>query len=260
LGAVKKELRAVHDVVNCDVCGRTILKGERTEWYLAPGGHRHKVCDLCAVRAQHHGWIRESAAGELPARPARNEQSRGVLGRLRRRRGNPEPASRAATDEAGLAEQEARQGSGDGVEPAEYPDADEPAVAAPRDRPRSHPKDPRHVRAVPTTAEAKVDRALELFNGSDHQRTIAGLARTLGHAWVSAQPDPGQPSAVSLLVAWELSWYRYRVDLGAEADPVIMLEKGEELDQIEESLRDWNAALDADGRVVAAVPDGGGEG
>jgi hypothetical protein len=117
------------------------------------------------------------------------------------------------------------------------------------------------VRAVPTTAEVKVERALELFNGSSHQRTVAGLARTLGPPWVSALPDPNQASAVSVLVAWELSWYRYRVDLGDEADPVMMLDKGEELDQIEESFRAWNAGLDDDGRVVAglAATDGGSE-
>jgi hypothetical protein len=66
---------------------------------------------------------------------------------------------------------------------------------------------------------------------------------------------------VSVLVAWELSWYRYRVDLGDEADPVMMLDKGEEIDQIDESLRAWNAGLDEDGRVVAAhaTADGGFE-
>jgi hypothetical protein len=248
---VKKELRPVHDAVSCDVCGRTILKGERAEWYLAPGGQRHQVCDLCAVRAQHHGWIRESGAGDLPARVPRNEPRRGVFGRLRRRR----PAARHSEDEARLAEQEAMFGAATGVEPEEYP-AEEPA---PPQRPRSRPQNPRHVRAVPTTAEVKVERALELFNGSGHQRTVAGLARTLGQPWVSALPDPTQASAVSVLVAWELSWYRYRVDLGDEADPVMMLDKGEELDQIDESLRAWNAALDTDGRVVAGqrATDGG---
>ena len=54
-----------------------------------------------------------------------------------------------------------------------------------------------------------------------------------------------------MVVAWELSWYRYRVDLGDEGEPVEMLEKGEEIEQIDESLRDWNASLDADGRVLA---------
>jgi predicted Fe-S protein YdhL (DUF1289 family) len=247
---VKKELRPVHDAVSCDVCGRTILKGERAEWYLAPGGHRHQVCDLCATRAQHSGWVRESGAGDMPARPPRHEPRRGVLGRLRRR---PRPGAQPAEDEARLAEQEAMFGAANGVEPEEHPSTDE--HAAPPPRPRSRPQAPRHVRAVPTTAEVKVERALELFNGSGHQRTVAGLARTLGPPWVSATPDPAQASAVSVLVAWELSWYRYRVDLGDEADPVMMLDKGEELDQIDESLRAWNAGLDDNGRVVAA--DGG---
>jgi predicted Fe-S protein YdhL (DUF1289 family) len=251
---VKKELRPVHDAVSCDVCGRTILKGERAEWYLAPGGHRRQVCDLCAHRAQAHGWIRESGAGDLPARVPRNEPRRGVLGRLRKRR--------PAEDQARLAEQEAMYGAGNGAEPEEYPvEESEPAPPPPEPRPRTRPQTPRHVRAVPTTAEVKVERALELFNGSNHQRTVAGLARTLGPPWVSALPDPNQASAVSVLVAWELSWYRYRVDLGDEADPVMMLDKGEELDQIEEPFRAWNAGLDPDGRVVAglAATDGGSE-
>jgi predicted Fe-S protein YdhL (DUF1289 family) len=250
---VKKELRPVHDAVSCDVCGRTILKGERAEWYLAPGGQRHQVCDLCAVRAQHHGWIRESGAGDLPARVPRNEPRRGVLGRLRRRPSSARPGE----DQARLAEHEAMFGAGNAVESEEH-GGEEPA---PPPRPRSRPQSPRHVRAVPTTAEAKVERALELFNGSGHQRTVAGLARTLGKPWVSAMPDPAQASAVSVLIAWELSWYRYRVDLGDEADPVMMLDKGEELDQIDESMRTWNAELDTDGRVVAGhgASDGGSE-
>ena len=253
---MKKELRPVHDAVSCDVCGRTILKGERAEWYLAPGGHRRQVCDLCAARAQHHGWIRESGAGDLPARMPRNEPRRGVLGRLRKRRppGAEEQQSR-------LAEQEAMYGTANGSEPEEHDFEETEAPPAPAPRPRTRPQSPRHVRAVPTTAEVKVERALDLFNGSSHQRTVAGLARTLGPPWVSALPDPNQASAVSVLVAWELSWYRYRVDLGDEADPVMMLDKGEELDQIEEPFRAWNAGLDQDGRVVAglAATDGGSE-
>jgi hypothetical protein len=124
---------------------------------------------------------------------------------------------------------------------------------------RSRPKDPRHVRAIPTTAQAKVDRALELFNGSSHQRTIAGLARTLGMPFVSAQPDAAQGSQVTVVVAWDLSWYRFRVDLGDEGDPVMMLDKGEEIEQIDEGLRDWNAHLDGEGRVLAGHAQGDDE-
>ena len=242
---MKKELRPVHDALSCEVCGRTILKGERTESYLAPGGHRNLVCELCSGRAEHAGWIRESAAGSLPSRLPREEQRRSLLGRLRRKRGEPAPEQpeRAPVQ----------------PEPADEPPSTEEVVIP---RVRSRPKDPRRVHAVPTTAEVKVERALELFNDSDHQRTIAGLRRTLGDPWVSALPDEDQASAVSLVVAWELSWYHYRVDLGDESQPVVMLDKGEEIEQIDEYLREWNAALDQSGRVLAGhtATDGGSEG
>jgi hypothetical protein len=106
---------------------------------------------------------------------------------------------------------------------------------------------------VPTTAEVKVGRALDIFNGSEHQRTIAGIIRTLGTPWVTATPDLAAPSEVTIVVAWELSWYRYRVDLGDEVEPVVLLEKGEELDQIDEALREWNGSTDSEGRLVVSV-------
>src|SRR3954468_15683064 len=83
---MKKELRPTHDDIACDICGRTILKGERIEPYLAPGGQRHIVCELCTDRAYNEGWIRESAHDEMPATMRRPDQRRGLLSRLRRRR------------------------------------------------------------------------------------------------------------------------------------------------------------------------------
>jgi hypothetical protein len=259
LAAVKKELRPVHDNISCDVCGRTILKGERTEAYLAPGGQRRVVCELCFTRAEHAGWLRESSAGELPLRPARSEPRRSLLGRLRRRSeppAAPAPPPAYAEPEP-YAEQNGWETEAGALELGDenVPPPDEQRLPAP---PRSRPKDPRHVRAVPSTEGGRIERALELFNGSPHQRTTAGLARTLGTPWVTAAPESDQPSAVTVLVAWELSWYRYRIDLGDEVDPVALLEKGEEIDQIDESLRNWNATLDTDGRLAAdhAVTEG----
>lgn len=234
---MKKELRPFHDPVSCDVCGRTILKGERAESYLVPGGERKLVCDLCASRALHEGWIRESGPGELPAARRRPEQRGSLFGRLWRRRGY----------------------DGTVVEDAEAqrdPDAPLPDPAPARERSvpqREAPRDPRHVRAVPTTADVKVEHALERFNGSEHVRATAGIMRSLGEPWVAAAPDIGAPSQVDILIAWELSWYRYRVDLGDAGESVVLLEKGEELDQLDGEPPDWNVQASPDGTLALGV-------
>src|SRR5437868_13130518 len=81
--APKKELTTDEEARSCDICGRTILKGERTEPYLAPGGRRKTVCELCIPRADHEGWIRESAHADVPATRARPQPRRSLTGRLR---------------------------------------------------------------------------------------------------------------------------------------------------------------------------------
>jgi hypothetical protein len=246
---VKKELRPDYESVACDVCGRTILKGERTEAYLAPGGKRNRVCELCFDRAERHGWIRETAAGDAPARVPRHEPRRPLLSRFRRRAAKPPPSGPAERPVEEPAPLEGDMDAGNGAEPLEEDPPSEADVGMPPPR-RQFAKEPRHVRAVPTTAEVKVERALALFNGSEHQRMVAGLARTLGAPWVAAAPDEGQPSAVDVIVAWELSWYRFRVDLGDEAGPVALLDKGEQLGEVGGAERDWNAAMDSQGRLL----------
>ena len=231
-----KELRTVQDDVQCEVCGRTILKGERPETFLAPGGARHLVCELCWSRAEHEGWIRESAQNHAPATRARPQQRRSLVGRLR---GMFDPD----THQARPPEEEAPPVFEDEAPPV--PREREPAVSS-RTR-----REARQIRAVPTTAEVKVDRAIELFNASEHPRTIGGIARTLGAPWVHASPDANAASEVTIVVAWELSWYRYRIDLGDADEPILLLEKGDELGELEEPLREWNALADENGRLAA---------
>ena len=252
---MRKELRPVHEDVACDVCGRTILKGERTEPYLAPGGQRMLVCDLCTDRAYAEGWIRESAHGETPASTLRREPRRSLFGRLRRRGAPAEPAGADPADGAPGGDDGYAAPLGDvPPPPAEEfvaPPAPEPVEYAPP--PPSRPKDPRHVRAVPTNAQVKVERAIEVFNGTEHRRTIAGIARSLGEPWVTATPLDDSPSEVAIIVAWELSWYHYRVDLGTEHDPVSLVGKGEELDELDDWAREWNATASADGALEIGI-------
>src|SRR3954469_24628849 len=247
-----KELRPTHEDIACDICGRTILKGERIEPYLAPGGQRHVVCELCTDRAYNEGWIREAAHDETPPTMRRPDQRRGLFGRLRRRRdAEPAPVVDEAppvfADENGAEPAAVVEGEpGGGAAPA-------PEPAAPQQLPRQRRRDARHVRAVPTNAQVKVERALELFNTSQHVRTIAGISKTLGEPWVSAAPLADAPAEVSIVVAWELSWYRFRVDLGDADDPVTMVDKGQELGELDEAMRDWNATALADGRLAVGV-------
>src|SRR3954451_19171181 len=100
---MKKELRVGIEEIVCDVCGRTMLKGERAEPYLAPGGQRMLVCELCTDRAYAEGWIRESAHDELPASSRRPEPRRARRGRRRRARTVRLPAPAASPDGEALA-------------------------------------------------------------------------------------------------------------------------------------------------------------
>jgi hypothetical protein len=262
---MRKELRPTHELHSCEVCQRTILKGERTEAYLAPGGRRHLVCELCVGRAEREGWIRESAHAEHPVLRAGPEPRRSMLDRLGRWRA-PEPNGHGT------------ETNGDGEAVEAQPDAARPEPASPEPQPEapSEPgsrggpdagigsrlggalrpgprKSPRQVRAVPTNAQVKVERALDVFNATEHRRTVAGLARTLGEPWVSAQPSAEAPSEVALVVAWELSWYQYRVDLGDAHDPVTLLRKGHELTELTDEDRVWNGSVDGTGALVPAV-------
>ena len=253
---MRKELRPVHEDVACDICGRTILKGERTEPYLAPGGQRMLVCDLCTDRAYAEGWIRESAHGETPASTLRREPRRSLLGRLRRRGGEPAPAEPVADggDPGAPLDAPPPPAMDEYVAPVAEPEPPPPPVEyVPPPPPPSRPKDPRHVRAVPTNAQVKAERAVEVFNASEHPRTIAGITRSLGEPWVTAKPVDESPSEVSIVVAWELSWYHYRVDLGMEHDPVSLMGKGEELDELDAWARDWNASASADGLLEIGI-------
>ena len=225
-----RDIRTNQVDIACDVCGRTLLRGEHAETFLA-GGSRREVCDLCTARAQHEGWIRESGGDELELRHTRHDgRGRSFRDRLRGRR------ERA---------REVQQ------EDAELPPQDEPEVQ-PRAMPEA-PRRPRHVRAVPTNADLKMQRAVEIFNASDHTRTVGGVARSLGPPAVSVRPRTDRPSVVTITVMWELSWYRFEVDLSDEAGGVRKDGQGSELTELSEDEHEVNAAADERGGLHLAT-------
>src|SRR3954466_16432958 len=73
-------------ILQCDVCGRTLLRGEQPAIFLA-GGSRRNVCELCTPRAAHEGWIREGLGDEtLTAHSRRRERGGSFFARLGGRR------------------------------------------------------------------------------------------------------------------------------------------------------------------------------
>jgi hypothetical protein len=215
----------------CDVCGRTLLRGEKPEVFLS-GGARKSVCELCTSRALNEGWVREGAAPVFDGRDAGGDRRRSLLGRLRSRR-----------DGGGELEPDADGGR----TPSPWPD---PAVAP--ERVRTPMREPRHVRAVPTSGEQRIVQAVEMFNGSEHRRTIAGVARSLGAPTVSVLPSDARTSVVNVTASWELCWYRYEVDLSDELPSVRVAGQGYELEELPPEERKPNAVADEHGGLVLA--------
>ena len=100
--------------------------------------------------------------------------------------------------------------------------------------------------------ERAMVEAAELFNSSPYRRTVGGIAKSLGEPHVSVVLLSGVNTEVVVTVAWDISWYQYRV-LPESAQPVRLAERGHELEELEPSFRAWNASVEADGRVVPEI-------
>jgi hypothetical protein len=100
--------------------------------------------------------------------------------------------------------------------------------------------------------ELAVVEAADLFNGSPHRRTIGGIAKSLGEPRASILPLSGVNRELVITVAWALSWYQYRVSFDS-AQPVRLTERGLELEELEGSVKTWNARVEPDGRLVPQI-------
>jgi hypothetical protein len=227
-------------VLACDMCGRRLLRGERPETFRA-GSEPRIVCELCAPRAAFEGWMREADFdASLMLRPSRRRRPGSLLGRLRQlREPIQRPIGSTEVDEPDLHEPGLHE-----------PDLSDEVLEGWGDRPAS----------APVPAPAQVDgeggdmqRALEIFNVGEHPRRIGGVARSLGAPVVTVRPVEGTSSRFTIVVAWELCWYRYEVDVEDEPAGAQLIEKGMELAELPDEDRAANAAADDRGELAIAA-------
>ncbi len=100
--------------------------------------------------------------------------------------------------------------------------------------------------------ELAVVEAADIFNASDYRRTVAGIAKSLGEPKASIVQLPGVNAETVVTVAWDISWYQYRVSPDA-SQQVRLTERGQDLGDLEGAYTAWNAHLDANGRLVPEI-------
>ncbi|HEY3205696.1 MAG TPA: hypothetical protein VGJ58_01975 [Gaiellaceae bacterium] len=100
--------------------------------------------------------------------------------------------------------------------------------------------------------ELAVVEAADLFNHTDFRRTVAGIAKSLGEPRISIRSLSGVSGEVVVTVAWDISWYQYRVT-PESAQPVRLHERGHELAELDAVDKNWNAHLDEHGRLVPNI-------
>jgi len=240
--------------VACDVCERRLLRGEQPDVFLA-AGRRRTVCELCAPRAAHEGWMRERDSQAVTLPPMRPRRGRSFIERLRQV-GNQKVSSAPAAGFDELADASASGSRARGA--MSYDFLETPARASAQ----AVPATPRDIVATPISAEPQeaedpgayfLGRALEVFNLSEYPRRVAGVARSLGAPQVNVRSAEHLESVVRVVVAWELCWYRYEIDLSEGVPEAMVTAQGTELGELEREERVGNAVASESGRLTLAV-------
>lgn len=100
--------------------------------------------------------------------------------------------------------------------------------------------------------ELAMVEAADVFNASQYRRTVGGIGKSLGEPRVSVVPLSGVNAEVVITVAWDISWYQYRVSPDSD-NPVRLEGRGHDPAELEGSQTEWNAHMDEDGRIVPDI-------
>ena len=122
----------------------------------------------------------------------------------------------------------------------------------PRPRPAADPVVAEPILRRLSEPELQMVEAADIFNASDYRRTVGGIAKSLGEPRASIVPLSGVSGALVVTVAWDISWYQYRV-LPDSAQPVRLAERGHEVTDLDPSFKRWNAHVEDDGRLVPEI-------
>jgi hypothetical protein len=97
--------------------------------------------------------------------------------------------------------------------------------------------------------EVALVEAVELFNQSQFRRTVLGVARSLGEPKIAVVPLSGVNAETVITIAWEITWYQYRISPGS-GQQVRIEERGSDVTEIDPAFAGWNAELGEDARIV----------
>ncbi len=100
--------------------------------------------------------------------------------------------------------------------------------------------------------EVALVEAADIFNGSAYRRTVGGIVKSLGEPKASIVPLSGTTGELAVTVAWDLSWYQYRVSPDS-GQPIRLERRGHEVDELEPAFTEWNANVEEEGRLVPAI-------
>ena len=103
-----------------------------------------------------------------------------------------------------------------------------------------------------TDEELTMVDAADLFNGSQFRRTIGGVAKSLGEPEASIVSFSGMNPELVITIAWDISWYQYRVTPDS-AQPIRLAERGHELEELDDRYKTWNAHVEDGGRLVPDI-------
>lgn len=227
--------------VECDVCERRLLRGEQPDIFLA-AGRRRTVCELCAPRAAQEGWLRETSQQSVALPPMRPRRGRSLFERFR-------PAPRQADSETAGAPSA-------GEAPYDLFDGpDEPASARRVKAEPARAGAPARVAPVvePPRSQLILERALEVFNAGEYPRRVAGVARSLGTPVINVRAAEHHEEIVRIVVAWELCWYRYEVDLDGGSPAAVAAGQGTELSELDRDEHLANA-IAGDAGTITLTP------